>query len=504
MDENLQIQAFFEALNNLRSKNDEVKKSAIDRVREIYEGCIEVIYRGEDFEVAVVKKDYEGVYKQINEKATKLLNRALGDANPEIRKAAAEALKWMGDESSAEPLLKAQNDTDPDVRMAVSNAFKGVRVIVLSDIDLFVFVAEIKEDFYSSTKKWRDTYYSLKSKSKLSTKTHKFAQLNDYLSSLQGFMSALEMQLHELGDNINNMDRILLSSPNRVGISDRSALSLLNSENATLTNEIIKGWVDLVKTEPFTGFEGTHSGLIEACESAIDEIFSFYSRLPDVNSDPEDIRKMLIVHPDKTLEFKLMLEMGGQKVWSMLKRFNAESKRWNSAHKESEAASSPFGEYPPDWDDIRKKILQRDGYRCQRCGRTDTELHVHHIVPLSKGGSSDPSNLITLCRECHESIHPHLRAAREAREAKANKGCFIATAAYGTPYAEEVVYLRVWRDHYLSNGLAGRALVETYYLISPSIAKVVERSELFRRVIRAALKPLIRHVKRKMCEERGL
>lgn len=226
VDENLQIQAFFEALNNLRSKNDEVKKSAIDRVKEIYEGCIEVIYRGEDFEVAVVKKDHERVYKKINEKATKLLNRALGDANPEIRKAAAEALKWMGDESSAEPLLKAQNDTDPDVRMAVSNAFKGVRVIVLSDIDLFVFVAEIKEDFYSSTKKWRDTYYSLKSKSKLSTKTHKFAQLNDYLSSLQGFMSALEVQLHELEDNINDMDRILLSSPNRVGISDRSALSI--------------------------------------------------------------------------------------------------------------------------------------------------------------------------------------------------------------------------------------------------------------------------------------
>ncbi|MHC1625354.1 MAG: CFI-box-CTERM domain-containing protein, partial [Methermicoccaceae archaeon] len=444
--------------------------------------------------------------KKINGKATELLNRSLGDINPDIRKAAAEALKWMGEEeSSAEPLLKAQNDTNPDVRMAVSNAFKGVRVIVLSDIDLFVFVAEIKKDFYSSTKKWGETYYSLKSKSKLSIKTHKFTQLNDYLSFLQSFMSKLAAQLQGLEDNINNMDRILLSNPNRVGISDRNAASLLSSENAALTNEIIKGGVELVETAPFTGFEGTHSGLIEAYESAIDQIFSFYSKLPDVNSDPETLGEVLIVHPDKTLEFKLKLEMDAQKAQSMLQKFNAESKRWSSIHEGSEQTiPSRFGEYPPDWADIRKRILHRDGYRCRKCGRTNTELHVHHIMPLSKGGSSDPSNLITLCRDCHENIHPHLKAAREAREAKAKGRCFIATAAYGTPYAEEVVYLRAWRDQSLSKSRAGRTLIESYYLISPSIAKIVEKSELFRRVIRAGLRPLIRYVKRKNLRGEGL
>jgi 5-methylcytosine-specific restriction protein A len=30
---------------------------------------------------------------------------------------------------------------------------------------------------------------------------------------------------------------------------------------------------------------------------------------------------------------------------------------------------------------------------------------VHHIVPLSEGGSNEEKNLMSLCRSCHEKIH---------------------------------------------------------------------------------------------------
>ena len=68
--------------------------------------------------------------------------------------------------------------------------------------------------------------------------------------------------------------------------------------------------------------------------------------------------------------------------------------------------------YPDDWDQRRKAIYKRDGYACQNCGRrggpTGTaELHCHHIVPKSKGGSHHPSNLITLCWKCHNAQHDH-------------------------------------------------------------------------------------------------
>lgn len=69
-------------------------------------------------------------------------------------------------------------------------------------------------------------------------------------------------------------------------------------------------------------------------------------------------------------------------------------------------------EYPHDWDERRREIYARDGHQCQNCGAHggsigDAELHCHHIVPKSKGGSHDKSNLVTLCRDCHNQVHDH-------------------------------------------------------------------------------------------------
>lgn len=52
---------------------------------------------------------------------------------------------------------------------------------------------------------------------------------------------------------------------------------------------------------------------------------------------------------------------------------------------------------------LRFDILARDGQRCRYCGRVapETELEVDHIRPRSKGGSDDPENLVTTCRDCN-------------------------------------------------------------------------------------------------------
>jgi hypothetical protein len=64
--------------------------------------------------------------------------------------------------------------------------------------------------------------------------------------------------------------------------------------------------------------------------------------------------------------------------------------------------------YPDDWVELRMQVLARDGYRCANCPATHG-LHVHHIVPLSKGGTNQLSNLIVLCEDCHKKLHPHMR-----------------------------------------------------------------------------------------------
>jgi hypothetical protein len=53
---------------------------------------------------------------------------------------------------------------------------------------------------------------------------------------------------------------------------------------------------------------------------------------------------------------------------------------------------------------VRVDVLRRDGYRCRFCGAGSgvAELHVDHIVPVSKGGLTELDNLQTLCADCNQ------------------------------------------------------------------------------------------------------
>ena len=52
------------------------------------------------------------------------------------------------------------------------------------------------------------------------------------------------------------------------------------------------------------------------------------------------------------------------------------------------------------WDRFRLRVLDRDVWRCQKCGKPGRE--VDHIKPLQFGGAMfDPANCQTLCRGCH-------------------------------------------------------------------------------------------------------
>ena len=53
----------------------------------------------------------------------------------------------------------------------------------------------------------------------------------------------------------------------------------------------------------------------------------------------------------------------------------------------------------------RSAILHRDNYTCQCCGKKNCRLEVHHIKFRRNGGTDDEENLITLCEECHKSVH---------------------------------------------------------------------------------------------------
>jgi hypothetical protein len=70
-------------------------------------------------------------------------------------------------------------------------------------------------------------------------------------------------------------------------------------------------------------------------------------------------------------------------------------------------------------------------------------------------------------------------------------GCFIATAAYGTPMAEEIQILREFRDEYLLTNTLGQALVDLYYRVSPPIAEFITEHPNLKPIVRAGLSPVV-------------
>lgn len=61
--------------------------------------------------------------------------------------------------------------------------------------------------------------------------------------------------------------------------------------------------------------------------------------------------------------------------------------------------------YPNNWKEIASRIRQLDGFQCAVCAAQDKTIDVHHIVYVSNFGTHQQTNLISLCRTCHETEH---------------------------------------------------------------------------------------------------
>lgn len=51
---------------------------------------------------------------------------------------------------------------------------------------------------------------------------------------------------------------------------------------------------------------------------------------------------------------------------------------------------------------VRWAVYRRDNYQCVTCG-SDQHLSLDHIVPISRGGTDEESNLQTMCRPCNST-----------------------------------------------------------------------------------------------------
>lgn len=71
---------------------------------------------------------------------------------------------------------------------------------------------------------------------------------------------------------------------------------------------------------------------------------------------------------------------------------------------------------------IRNEIIKNDGLVCAKCHKSENiEYHLHHIIPLNKYGTNKASNLILLCRSCHQKQHRGFKISKNFTPNKKNK-----------------------------------------------------------------------------------
>jgi len=91
----------------------------------------------------------------------------------------------------------------------------------------------------------------------------------------------------------------------------------------------------------------------------------------------------------------------------------------SSCYKKDKTAEEREGKrLYPEYTQFVKKVLARDNYTCQCCGRDNAYMEVHHLdgYDWCKDKRVDDTNGITLCENCHSNFHAIYGSGNNTKE----------------------------------------------------------------------------------------
>ena len=157
------------------------------------------------------------------------------------------------------------------------------------------------------------------------------------------------------------------------------------------------------------------------------------------------------------------------------------------------------------------ELYEEGGYSiCRYCG-------TKHLITMEDkpekqstiGLKDDVSKLLQKCKEDPARAEKYAQLILEidpnnveakgylTRVTKENssKGCYIATAVYGSYDCPQVWTLRRYRDNRLSKTWYGRFFISMYYSVSPMLVKLIGDKRWFKKICKLRLDRFVRKLK---------
>lgn len=85
----------------------------------------------------------------------------------------------------------------------------------------------------------------------------------------------------------------------------------------------------------------------------------------------------------------------------------AHEKAYNQLYEKYRRDPKTHKRYGRVWKKIRARYIKEHPL-CEMCLKETKAIlaeEVHHVLPLSRGGTHDERNLMSLCKSCHSTLH---------------------------------------------------------------------------------------------------
>lgn len=139
-----------------------------------------------------------------------------------------------------------------------------------------------------------------------------------------------------------------------------------------------------------------YNAAVEIHTQKLNEISKARDEYPHLEASLADRIEDFINDKFESLETSAQIKLADDRL---LRAFQLDLINWDN-----EVSSRQDNE---SYDQLRNFIKAQDGHACVICHKpsSKSELHVHHIIPLSHYGTNQHVNLVTLCLTCHKKQH---------------------------------------------------------------------------------------------------